>query len=57
MSSGTALVLALVLAGLLLAAFSRPVRRGVKGFITTDKKTGKVQITVWPGTTKRRRRR
>lgn len=57
MSSGAALVMALVLAALLVAAFSPPVRRGVRGFITTDKKTGRTQLTVWPGTTKRRRGR
>lgn len=57
MNNTTALVVALVVAALLVAAFSRPVRRGVRGFITTDRKTGKVQLTVWPGTGKRRRRK
>lgn len=56
MSTTAALVLSLLAAGLLVAAFSRPVRRGVRGFITTDKRTGEVRLTLWPGTRNHRRR-
>lgn len=56
MTTGAALVLALVLALLLVAAFSKPARKAVGGFITTDKKTGRVSITVWPGGKKRKKR-
>jgi hypothetical protein len=51
------LVLALFLAALIVAAYSKPVRRAVGGFITTDRKTGRVSITVWPGGKKRKKRR
>lgn len=57
MSSATTVLLALVLAGLVVAALSRPARRRVGGWITTDRKTGRVQLTVWPGTNPKRRRR
>ncbi|QJY46637.1 hypothetical protein [Pseudonocardia broussonetiae] len=52
-----ALVLAIVLAALLLAAFTKPGKKAVAGFITTDRKTGRVSITVWPGTKKGKKRR
>lgn len=57
MSTTEAVILAVVVAALIVAAWSKPVRKGVGGFITTDRKTGRVSITVWPASKKRKKRR
>lgn len=56
MSPTATVVLALVLAAVLVAAWSRPVRRRVGGLISTDRK-GRTTLVVWPAPGKRKRRK
>lgn len=57
MNATAMLVVSLVSAAVVLAAVSRPVRRKVGGFLVVDKRTGRVQLTLWPGSGPKRRRR
>jgi hypothetical protein len=54
-SSVEAAVLALVLAALIVAARSKPVRRAVGGVISKDSK-GRTTLVIWPAGKKRKRK-
>ena len=55
MTATTALAVSLLLAALLLAAWSKPVRKAIGGVISTDKK-GRTVLVIWPAGKKKRRK-
>ncbi|MFC5997096.1 hypothetical protein ACFQE5_23060 [Pseudonocardia hispaniensis] len=56
MSGGAALALSIVLAVLLVAAFSKPARTRVSGLVYRDRQ-GRLVLVLTPATRKRRGRR
>lgn len=56
MSTTAALVFALIVAALLVAAFRKPIKTMVGGFISRDRK-GRITLVLTPTPRKRRKRR
>lgn len=57
MNTTEAAVLALVLAALIVAATTKPVRKALSGWISKDRKTGRITMVLWPAGKKRKKRR
>jgi len=50
------LVFAIVLAALIVAAYSKPGRKAIGGVISKDRK-GRTTLVIWPAGKKRKKRR